>query len=165
MEDENVDRATESHTAKPTINGTVITMAEWMTRWGTYQATENPTDEDKAQVMGDFWVWDDDGWAYWANAIQPDTATGLLLDGIELTNPPSDSYYYGINVVGQFVTADDIGFLNGTGFYDTSNGKDTIPSENAETLLELLTGQNIDIARVEINIKDTTVYNGRINHC
>lgn len=160
VEDENVDRATESHTAKPTINGTVITMAEWMTRWGTYQATENPTDEDKAQVMGDFWVWDDDGWAYWANAIQPDTATGLLLDGIELTNPPSDSYYYGINVVGQFVTADDIGFLNGTGFYDTSNGKDTIPSENAETLLELLTGQNIDIARVEINIKDTTVYKG-----
>lgn len=64
-------------------------MAEWMTRWGTYQATENPTDEDKAQVMGDFWVWDDDGWAYWANAIQPDTATGLLLDGIELTTRPA----------------------------------------------------------------------------
>ena len=160
VEDENVDRATESHTAKPTINGTVITMAEWMTRWRTYQAIVNPSDEDKAQVMGDFWVWDDDGWAYWANAIQPNTATGLLLDGIELTNPPSDSYYYGINVVGQFVTADDIGFLNGTGFYDTSNGKDTIPSENAETLLELLTGQNIDIARVEISIKDTTGYKG-----
>ena len=43
------------------------------------------------QVTGDFWVWDDDGWAYWANAIQPDTATGLLLDGIELINPPSDN--------------------------------------------------------------------------
>ena len=160
IEDNGTRTNNETHSAKPTINGTVITMAEWMTRWGTYQATENPTDEDKAQVMGDFWVWDDDGWAYWANAIQPDTATGLLLDGIELTNPPSDSYYYGINVVGQFVTADDIGFLNGTGFYDTSNGKDTIPSENAETLLELLTGQNIDIARVEISIKDTTVYKG-----
>lgn len=81
-------------------------------------------------------------------AIQPDTATGLLLDGHRAYQPrPSDSYYYGINVVGQFVTADDIGFLNGTGFYDTSNGKDTIPSENAETLLELLTGQNIDIAQ------------------
>lgn len=160
VEDENVDRVTESHTAKPTINGTVITMTEWLTRWEAYQAIVDPTDEDKAQVMGDFWVWDDDGWAYWANAIQPDTATGLLLDGIELVNPPSDNYYYGINVVGQFVTADDIGYLNGTGFYDSSNGKDTIPSENAEALLELLTGQNIDIARVEISIKDTTVYKG-----
>ena len=155
VEDENVDRVTEPHTAKPTINGTVITMTEWLTRWEVYQATPDPTDEDKAQVMGDFWVWDDDGWAYWANAIQPDTATGLLLDGIELVNPPSDNYYYGVNVVGQFVTADDIGFLNGTGFYDTSNGKDTIPSENAEALIELLTGTKIDITRVEITGPDS----------
>lgn len=160
IEDDGVRTASEPHTARQTINGTVITMADWLKRWEAYQALENPTDEDKAQVMGDFWVWDDDGWAYWANAIQPDTATGLLLDGIELVNPPSDNYYYGINVVGQFVTADDIGFLNGTGFYDTSNGKDTVPSESAEALIELLTGQNIDITRVEISIVDTTVYKG-----
>ena len=150
VEDENVDRQNETHTAKKTINGTVITMDEWLIRWEAYQLIENPTEEDTAKVMGDFWVWDADGWAYWANPIEPDTATGLLLDGIELTNPPSDSYYYGINVVGQFVTADDIGHLNGTGFYDTSDGKSTIPSENAESLIELITGTNIDITRVVV---------------
>ena len=157
VEDENVDRATESHTAKPTINGTVITMTEWLERWEAYQtAVEEGTPADEAaettQVMGDFWVWDDDGWAYWANAIEPSTATGLLLDGIELIDPPSDSYYYGINVVGQFVTADDIGYLNGTGFYDTSAG--LIPSGNAEALIELLTGADISLTRVVLESED-----------
>lgn len=164
VEDEGTRLENETHTAKTTINGTVITMDEWLTRWEAYQtAVEGGTSAENAaadtQVTGNFWVWDDDGWAYWANAIQPDTATGLLLDGIELVNPPSDSYYYGINVVGQFVTADDIGFLNGTGFYDTTNGKDTIPSENAEALIELLTGQDISLTRVVLESEDdaTTV--------
>lgn len=42
IEDENVDTVTEEHTAKQTINGTVITMTEWLTRWEAYQALENP---------------------------------------------------------------------------------------------------------------------------
>ena len=145
-DDENVRYEEETHIAKSTIDGTVITMDEWAERWEAYQEIPDPTEEDKAQVMGNFWVWDNDGWAYWANAIEPSTATGLLLDGIELVNPPSDNYYYGINVVGQFVTADDIGYLNGTGFYDTSAG--TLPSGNAEALIELMTGQDIDITRI-----------------
>ncbi|HJD24577.1 MAG TPA: hypothetical protein H9694_10625 [Firmicutes bacterium] len=164
VEDDGTRTENETHTAANTINGTVITMEEWLTRWETYQAlvegdTEPDAAAEQAQVMGDFWVWDDDGWAYWANAIEPSTATGLLLDGIELINPPSDNYYYGINVVGQFVTADDIGYLNGTGFYDTTNGKDTIPSENAEALIELLTGQDISLTRVVLESEDgaTTV--------
>ena len=159
VEDDGTRTENETHAATSTINGTVITMTEWLTRWEAYQEIQDPTEEDTAQVMGDFWVWDDDGWAYWANAIEPSTATGLLLDGIELVNPPSDNYYYGINVVGQFVTADDIGYLNGTGFYDTSNGKDTIPSENAEALIELLTGAQISLTRVVLESEDdaTTV--------
>ena len=162
IEDENVRTEEETHTAQQTINGTVITMIEWLERWEAYQtAVEEGTPADEAaettQVMGDFWVWDDDGWAYWANAIEPSTATGLLLDGIELIDPPSDSYYYGINVVGQFVTADDIGYLNGTGFYDTSAG--VIPSGNAEALIELLTGADISLTRVVLESEDdaTTV--------
>ena len=162
IEDENVRTEEETHTAQQTINGTVITMTEWLTRWEAYQtAVEEGTPAVEAaettQVMGDFWVWDDDGWAYWANAIEPSTATGLLLDGIELIDPPSDSYYYGINVVGQFVTADDIGYLNGTGFYDTSAG--VIPSGNAEALIELLTGADISLTRVVLESEDdaTTV--------
>ncbi|HIW72787.1 MAG TPA: hypothetical protein H9684_00535 [Firmicutes bacterium] len=153
VEDDNVRVEEETHTAANTINGTVITMEEWAARWEAYQtAVEGGADPETAaadtQVKGDFWVWDADGWAYWANPIQPSTATGLLLDGIELINPPSDNYYYGINVVGQFVTADDIGYLNGTGFYDEEAGK--LPTENAEALIELLTGQDISITRVVV---------------
>ena len=157
IEDDGIRTEEETHTAQQTINGTVITMTEWLERWEAYQtAVEEGTPADEAaettQVMGDFWVWDDDGWAYWANAIEPSTATGLLLDGIELIDPPSDSYYYGINVVGQFVTADDIGYLNGTGFYDTSAG--LIPSGNAEALIELLTGADISLTRVVLESED-----------
>ena len=157
VEDDGIRTENETHAATSTINGTVITMTEWLARWEAYQEIQDPTEEDTAQVMGDFWVWDDDGWAYWANAIEPSTATGLLLDGIELVNPPSDNYYYGINVVGQFVTADDIGYLNGTGFYDTSAG--LIPSGNAEALIELLTGADISLTRVVLESEDdaTTV--------
>lgn len=154
IEDEGTRLENETHTAKTTINGTVITMDEWVERWEAYQEIQDPTEEDTAQVMGDFWVWDDDGWAYWANAIEPDTATGLLLDGIELVNPPSDSYYYGINVVGQFVTADDIGFLNGTGFYDRTAGR--LPSSEAEDLLELITGTQIEIPPTEGQVDSST---------
>lgn len=159
IEDDGTRTESETHTAKTTINGTVITMDEWLTRWEAYQtAVEGGTPAEQAaddtQVMGDFWVWDDDGWAYWANAIQPDTATGLLLDGIELVNPPSDSYYYGINVVGQFVTADDIGYLNGTGFYDRTAGR--LPSSEAEDLLELITGTVIEVPSTEGEMDSST---------
>ncbi len=150
IEDEGVRTENETHTAANTINGTVITMEEWAARWAAYQTAlegdpqANPADYN---VQGDFWVWDADGWAYWANPIEPGTATGLLLDGIELIDPPSDSFYYGINVVGQFVTADDIGYLNGTGFYDRSAGR--VPSSNAEDLLELITGTPIEVPPTE----------------
>ena len=141
IEDDGIRTESETHAAVQTINGTVITMAEW-------QAL--PAEEK----IGDFWVWDDDGWAYWASPIEPSTSTGLLLDGIELVNPPSDNYYYGINVVGQFVTADDIGFLNGTGFYDRSEGR--IPSEEAEELLELITGTDIEIPPTDGQVDSST---------
>ena len=99
--------ADQTHTAAKTGTATVITMQEWI---------------DGGMQIGDFWVWDTDGWAYWAQGIDAGETTGLLLDEIIHSNPPSDSWYYGINVVGQFVTADDIGFLNNTGFYDTEAG-------------------------------------------
>lgn len=157
VEDDGVRIESETHTAAETINGTVITMEEWATRWAAYQtALEDNPEADPADynVKGNFWVWDADGWAYWANPIEPGTATGLLLDGIELVNPPSDSFYYGINVVGQFVTADDIGYLNGTGFYDRSAGR--VPSANAEDLLELITGTPIEVPPTEGEMNAST---------
>lgn len=118
--------ANQTHTADLTGTATVITMQEWI---------------DDGCKTGSFWVWDEDGWAYWADSIESGETTGLLLDEITHENPPSDSWYYGINVVGQFVTADDIGFLNGTGFYDENAGSK--PTKNAEMLLEKITKTEI----------------------
>ena len=114
----------EIHTAKATLESTVITMAEYM---------EKLADADPANDTGNFWVWDTDGWAYWASPINPDTATGLLLDSISRTKEViNEDWYYGINVVAQFITKDDIGQENGTGFYDISG---SAPSNNAKILL------------------------------
>lgn len=117
----------ETHTAKSTLNATVISMQQWI---------------DDGMNIGDFWVYDTDGWAYWANPINPDTATGLLLDGINRTDEiMNDDWYYAINVVAQFITYDDIGAESGTGFYDTTEG--SAPSENALVLLDTI-GVQID---------------------
>ena len=137
VEGGHVSTSTETHNAALTATAEVITMQEWI---------------DGGCQIGDFWVWDEDGWAYWASPIESGETTGLLLDEIIHENPPSDSWYYGINVVGQFVTADDIGFLNGTGFYDTSDGKSTVPTANAEMLLERITGTDIQTP-VEISLE------------
>ena len=61
--------------------------------------------------------------AYWAQAIEPGTATGLLLDGISRQKEPGDNWYYGINVVGQFATMGDWGTAEGSdGFFGENDG-------------------------------------------
>lgn len=55
---------------------------------------------------GDFWVLSEDGWFYWANPIMPGSATGLLLNAVNLDEEllPEDwkEYYYAINVLFEF---------------------------------------------------------------
>lgn len=114
------------HTATVTCTSHVISMADWL----------ELSDEQK---IGDFWVYDTDGWAYWANPLQPGTATGLLLDEINLTGAISERWYYSIYADCEIVTADDLNKDDHTGFYES--GKE--PSENAEKLLELV-GKKID---------------------
>jgi hypothetical protein len=87
---------TETHTAKQTTYGTVMTMAEWVS------AGSKP---------GPYWVMADDGWAYWAEALGPDSATGLLLDSIALTGVIDQEWYYAIEPVASFATLSDIGLL------------------------------------------------------
>jgi hypothetical protein len=77
--------------AKLTPLAVVVTMAEWK-RMGS--------------IIGPYWVYDTDGWAYWASPLLPGEATGLILDKVDLMNRPDDSYYYAINVVAQMATAD-----------------------------------------------------------
>ena len=144
VEDVNINTvASQEHTAKETGTAVVITMQQWIDEYN--------------MEPGEYWVWDTDGWAYWAQGIDAGETTGLLLDEIIHSNPPSDSWYYGINVVGQFVTADDIGFLNNTGFYDTEAG--SLPTAAAEVLLETITGTDIPNTTVTVTAADgaTTV--------
>jgi len=119
----------ETHTAKETLSAYVITMEDWL---------KLPAD----QQVGNFWVWDADGWAYWANAINPETATGTLLEGISRTKTViNEDWYYAINVVGQFITKDNLGKEEGNGFYAPNAGK--TPSSNALTLLNAI-GVDVD---------------------
>ena len=115
--------AGESHAITATANASLMSMDEW-------QALS------EAEQIGDYWVYDDDGWVYYAKPIAPHTATGLLLDGIALNQVMDDSWYYAINVVGQFITADDMGKSDGTGFYDETKGE--APSPEALVLLETI---------------------------
>lgn len=115
-----------THTAKATESSTVITMEQWKAL----------PEEDK---IGNYWVYDTDGWAYWAAPIKPGTSTGLLLDGIALREQVSGNIYYAIEVVAQFATAGDWGTeADGTGFYKTSEGK--APTAEALALLNTVAG-------------------------
>lgn len=99
----------ETHTVKETLDSAVISMEEYQ----RILSDGNPDND-----TGNFWVWDADGWAYWASPILPDSATGLLLDQIKRTEVIIDEdWYYAINVVAQFITKDDIGYKDATGFY------------------------------------------------
>ncbi len=89
-----VYRIEEVHQAqKISYTAEVMTMEEW---------------KEKGCQPGPYWVYDVDGWAYWAQAILPGETTGMLLDGITMTEKPEENWYYGINVVGQFVTQSDM---------------------------------------------------------
>lgn len=123
-----------THEAKTTLNAGFISLDAWL------DMVEKAGGYDVAS-HGYYWVYDRDGWVYWSAAIQPGTATGLLLDAIRLHGVMDDSWYYAIEVKAQFVTADDIGKVDGSGFYDPEGG--TNPSEKAEKLLELITGEKL----------------------
>jgi len=113
-----VENAAHYAVAVGYTNG-LISMSEWLALG---------EDEDK----GSYWVYDTDGWVYWSSPIEEDETTGLLLDAIELDDVMDDTWYYAINAVGQFITADDLGKVDNTGFY--ADGETV--SDDALTLLE-----------------------------
>ena len=83
--------------------------------------------KDRGCPIGAFWVWDTDGWAYWADKLEPGEATGLLLSGIRRRESPGEKMYYAIHVVAQFCTDGDWGApadgdTPASGFYDPDNG-------------------------------------------
>ena len=129
VEGTNITTVSETHTAANTQSGTVMTMQEWI---------------DAGSQPGAYWVYDVDGWAYWAQAIEPGTATGLLLDGISLQKEPGDNWYYGINVVGQFATMGDWGTAEGSdGFFGENDGP--APTADALFLLNQAAGRELTV--------------------
>ena len=126
------------HHSKQTLKSKVITMETWL---------KNP-------VKGDFWVWDEDGWAYWANPINPDSATGIFLDGIARTEEIiNEEWYYGINVVAQFITADHLGRDDReSGFYKDGEA----PSYNALKLLNTI-GVNVNTTVGDVDTLDAAL--------
>lgn len=121
--------ADQTHTARNTLTSTVMTMQEWI---------------EAGSPVGNYWVYDTDGWAYWADAIEPGTATGLLLDGISQIKDTGDDWYYGINVVGQFATMGDWGTDAGKdGFFGSNAGAP--PTDDALFLLNQAAGRDLTV--------------------
>jgi len=59
---------------------------------------------DNDMPLGNFWVYDEDGWAYWANRLEPGDATSLLLNEIDISKIMNTNSYYAIHVDGIFFT-------------------------------------------------------------
>ena len=133
----------ETHTAQKTQDCTVITMAEWKA------LPDN-------QKVGNYWVYDTDGWAYWAAPIMPGTATGLLLDGVKM-NQPDQEWYYAIDVVAQFSTAYDWGtkdkndgFFGNGGMQDDGESVLDMAAESLNNKLTISLNNTVeDIATVD----------------
>ncbi|MDR1639780.1 MAG: hypothetical protein LBT59_08815 [Clostridiales bacterium] len=95
---------------KETLSAGIKSMQEW-----AYNEPE----------AGNYWVGDEDGWFYWAQALQPGEATGLLVNNIsKLKNIPGGTYYYGIHTETQMATGH--GDLETPDYYinfgDSANG-------------------------------------------
>lgn len=84
----------EIHYTQSTLQGSVISMEAWHTM---------------GSPEGAYWVYDTDGWAYWAQPLEEQSATALLLDAIKTELEPIENWYYSINVVAQIATKGDWG--------------------------------------------------------
>lgn len=111
-------KLTGGATERPSsVSSYVITMDDWL-------------DLDYEDKKGNYWVYDENGWAYWAAPLESMTATDVLLDEVVETKAiPGAAWYYSINVVAEMATAGDWGLaeaetLEDKGMYNeiTKNG-------------------------------------------
>jgi len=108
--------------AKQTLTSSVLTMVKW---------------KDEGSQIGNYWVIDRDGWAYWASPLEPGNATGLLINKVEPDKKPDKDYYYGINVIAQMATKDGDELDNYESFsFDINSGW----TDDGQKLMELITG-------------------------
>ena len=125
-----------------TLDAMVVSMAVW---------------KGMGRPIGNYWVIDKDGWAYWAAPLAPETATGLLLRNVELISAPYDDYYYGINVIAQMATRE--GMKNGDSWNYRDFGKDENGgwTDDGRDLMEYITGGGGGFGKVNITSSDVPV--------
>lgn len=90
----NQSGVTRTHTAAETNTAIIYTMEEWFNAGSPIQNA---------------WVFDTDGWAYYAAPIPAGSTSGLLIDEVLTYKSPTESWYYAVNVNGQLATAGDWG--------------------------------------------------------
>ena len=126
-----MDTAPISQTAKETLDATIMTMAEW-------NAANQP--------VGDIWVLDTDGWAYWASPLEAGKATGLLVNEMKYTNPAVGTMYYAVYADADFATLSQLPMAwDGT----ASNAP---MSTAAETLVKVITNKPVRSLMQEIGL-------------
>lgn len=142
--EENPSGTSTYHQADSTASASVMTMHEWI---------------DNGQPIGDIWVFDSTGWAYYAKPIQSGKTSGLLLDKISVDANPKEEWYYAIEVTAQLATFGDWGeeetsISKATGMYSE------MTTESMDLLTRISINQQVDEEVLkEINLK-SSIYNG-----
>jgi len=114
-----MDTAPITQTAKETLDAEIMTMAAW-------NAANQP--------VGDIWVLDTDGWAYWASPLEAGEATGLLLNEMKYTNPVVGTMYYAVYADADLATLSQLPMA----WDDTASNAPMTPE--AEDLVNVITG-------------------------
>ena len=119
---------TTRHDAQLTLNAQVVTMEYWLNQLN-------------AQA-GHFWVWDEDGWFYWAMPLPPQQATGLIVNSITLRQSSTQQWFYGIFVDAEMAIANQ--WHKDAPGYGWFHDAEKAPTENAVHLLSRITGIEIN---------------------
>lgn len=147
---ENPEDPTQVNVAKKTIaldQGLI-----YLNTWKSYPANKQ---------VGNYWVLDTtDGWAYWANKLAPSEATGPFLNGLsfkgDTLNAVEDSWYYGMDVIGEFATESDKGNFNQSEYGAPSADAQRVINRIEEpTISEIPLGESFELyGREYFNMKD-----------
>jgi len=114
------------HYARRTLGAEIMLMADWM-------AAGSP--------VGNFWVWDVDGWFYWARPLPAEQATGLILNSITLRTNPSDQWFYAIFIDAEMAVSNEwYADAPGEGWF---HDPERAPTADATALLNRITGRAV----------------------
>ena len=138
-----VDLSAGDTTAKVAPTGTVITMADYN------DPAKNP---DGKAFVG--WIYDTDGYAYWSQPLKEGETTSLLLNGVTVPTANSETYYYAINAVMEYVDIEDLPAWTedaeveaGAGAGDEVDDETTAAAKAMLTAISVAPSENIDPAK------------------